>query len=346
MSFIVLPALAIAFVVTLVVTPLAMRLAWRVGAVSRPDGARRLHARPTPELGGLAVVAGVVAAALMALALGWLPDDRVAGRHLAGLGLAVLVLCVGGFLDDWRRLSPRWQLATAALAAGVTVASGVGVAVLTNPFGGTLELSGWLVPLVAFAWLIGMTFTTKLLDGVDGLVSGVTAIGGGVLALLSLSFDIPQPGTAYLAAAVSGAFLGFLVYNATPARVFLGEGGSTFAGFALGGLAILSGGKIATALLALGLPLFDLAFVVLRRTMTGRPVWQGGRDHLHHRLLDAGLTPRQVAWAYYGIAAAFGLSTLVLPSWGKLLALVGLVGVLLGLVQWSNRREEKGRVAR
>ncbi len=356
-ALIVLPALIIAFFAVTAATPVSMRLAERFGAVAKPDGQRRLHAKPTPELGGLAVIAAVILTGIAAVFAGWLPDELIIGKHLIGLLIAAIILAFGGAIDDLRRLRPWQSLLVTLAAVAAVIISGIGINLITNPFGGVLHLNDWSYTVLWFqgipyrftvvadiftlVWLFGMTYTTKLLDGLDGLVAGVTAIGGFTLALVSLTRDVPQPGTAFIAAAVAGAFLGFLVYNANPAKTFLGESGATFAGFSLGVLAIVSGGKIATALLVLGLPIFDLAFVIYRRWRQGRPLSQGGRDHLHQRLNDAGLSVRQVATIYYAIAATFGLSTLVLPDWAQVLALVVVLLVLVGLVHWSNRAIKK-----
>ena len=173
-----------------------------------------------------------------------------------------------------------------------------------------------------------MTYTTKFLDGRDGLVAGVVAIGALVIAAVSQMVEVSQPDTALLAMAVAGAFAGFLVFNFSPARIFLGEGGSTLAGFLLGALAIISGGKIATALLIFGLPIFDTAAVIIRRYRRKQSIWQGDRSHLHFRLVEIGLTRTQAVLFYWFAAAAFGTSTLVLQGWEKLVA-VGLIVSLM-----------------
>jgi UDP-GlcNAc:undecaprenyl-phosphate GlcNAc-1-phosphate transferase len=185
-----------------------------------------------------------------------------------------------------------------------------------------------LADLFTVAWLMGMTYTTKFLDGIDGLVSGITVIGALVIGAVSVMQEVAQPDTALLALMVAGAFAGFLLFNAFPARVFLGEGGSTMAGFLLGTLAIISGGKIATTLLILGLPILDAAVVLIRRVLSGKSPTTADRSHLHFKLLDIGLTQRQTVLFFWLIAALFGVSTLVLRGPEKLAALGVLVAVL------------------
>lgn len=343
---IIIPAL-IAFVVALVATPAVRALAWRTGVVDRPDGGRKAHGRPVALMGGVALLMAVVAAIVVAVASGLLPGEHIRGKYLAGILAAVTLLAVGGALDDRYDLRPRTQILWPFLAAVVIVASGIGVAYVTNPFGGQLNLDRhmftvlwWdgipyrltlLADVFTLTWLLGMTYTTKFLDGLDGLVSGMAVIGAIVIAAVSVMKEVAQPDTAALALIVAAAFLGFLAYNASPASIFLGEGGSTMAGFLLGVLAIISGGKIATTLLVLGLPIFDAAFVIVRRLVTGKSPTKGDRTHLHFRLIDAGMTQRQVVTLYWFLAALFGTSTLILQGWEKLVAIGLLVSVLLAL---------------
>ena len=342
-----LPAL-LAFIVAAVVTPYVRRLAWRLDIVDRPDSQRKTHGRPVALMGGLAIFLAITAAVVGAVAVGWLPGDHIKGKFLAGIIAAALILTVGGVLDDAYDLRPSRQIVFPLLAALAIVASGIGIKFITNPFGGQFFLDRYAVTvlwlggipyklsiiadLFTVCWLMGMTYTTKFLDGLDGLVSGVTVIGALVIAAVSVMKDVSQPDTAMLALVVAAAFLGFLLFNASPASIFLGEGGSTMAGFLLGTLAIISGGKIATTLLVIGLPLFDAAFVIVRRMVKDRKSpTAADRSHLHFRLLDLGFTPRQVVLFYYFVAALFGTSTLILKGWENVAAIGFLVSVLAAL---------------
>ncbi len=326
-----------ALVSAVLLTPLVRRLAMAAGVVDRPDAARKLHARPVPLLGGLAVYAATVLGLLAAVYLGLLPAAHIKEKYLVGLALAGALLVFGGSWDDARNLKPWRQFLWPVLAALAVIASGIGVDYVTNPFGGLLHLDEVVLPVLTWqgvpykltvladlftlVWLLGMTYTTKFLDGLDGLVAGVTGIGALILAAVSLMREVAQPDTALLALALAGACFGFLVFNFHPARIFLGEGGSTLCGFLLGVLAIVSGGKIATALLVMGLPIFDAALVIIGRLRRGRTPFGGDRTHLHFRLLDVGFTQRQVVLIYYFAAALFGVSTLVLRGWEKVVAL-------------------------
>jgi UDP-GlcNAc:undecaprenyl-phosphate GlcNAc-1-phosphate transferase len=337
-------AFLLAFAVAAFATPFVRRTAIAVGAVDRPDGGRKLHVRAVPLMGGLAVFAAVAASIAAAAWAGWLPGAHIVGKHVAGILAAATVLALGGVLDDRFGLPPSRQIVWPIAAAVIVIASGIGISSITNPFGGQWHLDRiaatvavvdgipyrltLFADLFTLAWLLGMTYTTKFLDGLDGLVSGIAVIGGLVVAAVSVMQDVSQPDTAVLGLIVAGAFLGFLLFNFHPATIFLGEGGSTLAGFLLGALAIIAGGKIATTLLILGLPIVDAAAVVLWRLLKGRPATAGDRSHLHYRLLDAGFTHRQVVIFYWFVAAAFGTSTLILRGWEKVAALALVVIIL------------------
>ncbi len=338
---------AISFAVAACVTPLVRFLAWRTGVVDRPDGERKAHGRPVALLGGVAVFVAMAVAVATAIGFGWLPGLHVKGKFLISIVIAAFLLMFGGAWDDARNLRPWKQIVWPVLAALAIVASGIGITFVTNPFGGQLYLNGFSVTVLWLAgipykvtpladaftvlWLLGMTYTTKFLDGLDGLVSGVTVIGALVVAAVSLMKEVSQPDTAVLAVIVAAAFAGFLLFNGSPASIFLGEGGSTMAGFLLGTLAIISGGKIATTLLVLGLPIFDAAFVIVRRLLQKKSPAAGDRSHLHFRLLDFGWSQRQVVLLYYFVAALFGTSTLILQGWEKVAAIGMVASILVAL---------------
>ncbi|MFA6909040.1 MAG: MraY family glycosyltransferase, partial [Patescibacteria group bacterium] len=193
----------------------------------------------------------------------------------------------------------------------------------------------------AFVWMMGMMYTTKFLDGLDGLVSGVTTIGAIVLFVLSLTREVAQPETALLAVILAGAAAGFLIFNFHPAKIFLGEGGSLWMGFILGTLAIISGAKIATALLILGIPILDVAWVIMRRLLQGKSVTHADRQHLHFRLLDIGLSHRAVVFILYAVTAAFGISALLFHGKEKLIVLFLLLVVMLVIASIVVRKYKK-----
>jgi UDP-GlcNAc:undecaprenyl-phosphate GlcNAc-1-phosphate transferase len=336
---------------TVLLVPLVRRLAVRLGVLDVPGATRKQHSRPIPLLGGLAIFAAL---ALVVIAYrGELLGGFLLGKHLAGILLGALVLVIGGTLDDRYDLKPWALLIAPALASIIVIASGLGVDYITNPFGGILRLDLWTwklfsvggVPyhltfpgdLLTFVWLMVMSYATKLLDGVDGLVSGLTFVGAAVIVLLSLTPEVGQPELARLAAIVAGAFLGFLVWNRPRASIFLGEGGSTLAGWLLGVMALLSGAKIGITLLIMAVPLLDLAWTVARRIIIERKPWyQGDRGHLHFRLIDSGLSPWATDLFYWGFAAGFGATGLFIRGRDKVLALV-LLAALFAVVTFAVR---------
>lgn len=335
---------SVSFLVAAGVRRLATRQGWIDNPAQTPH-AKKIHSHPVPLLGGLAVFVGVLVPSLFLWS--FLTSGYLHPKQLVGFLLAGAVLMVGGVWDDIKNLKPSRQIIFPVLAALILIASGIGIHEITNPLGGTLSLErfSWtvftwhdipyhvvlLADLFGLTWLLSTTYSTKFLDGVDGLVAGVTAVGAAVIALLSFRAPVLQPETALLALCLTGACLGFLYWNWHPARLFLGESGSLFCGFSLGALAIISGGKIATALLILGVPLLDAAWVIFRRLKTGRSPFVGDAEHMHQRLLKIGLSQRQVAMILYVVTAGFGLTGLFLQGKQKLLALGVLLLVLLCL---------------
>lgn len=304
MPLLVVFALAVAG--TLVATPLARRLAWRLGVTAQP-AANRFHSRPTPLLGGLAIYAAVIL--VMAGAAG-----RTEIRELAGiLGGASLVALLGAW-DDRRPLSPYAKLAGEAVAAGVLIASGVQVTLLGHRLGGSLGTAADLG--LTLLWVVALTNAANLLDNMDGALAGVTLVASSAIALLAQSSG--QLLVAPLAAALAGACLGFLAYNRSPASIFMGDAGSLFLGFVLAALGIklrFPGQSPAASwmvpVLALAIPLFDTLLVVVSRLRRGlNPLKHGGKDHLAHRLVAGGASPReavQTLWLLGCAAAALAL---------------------------------------
>ncbi|MBI4812082.1 undecaprenyl/decaprenyl-phosphate alpha-N-acetylglucosaminyl 1-phosphate transferase [Candidatus Falkowbacteria bacterium] len=330
---------ALAF--SIVFTILVKKIAFRAGAVDKPDAERRLHTAATPLLGGLAVFAAFFI--IVYLARGYILAGNLESRHWLGVFIGACFLMIGGFLDDKYKLKPSRQFIFPVLAIMSVLVGGVQIEKITNPLGGFFYLenfklvSGGLIAV----WLLGMMYTTKLLDGVDGLVSGITAIGALIIFLFTMTTRYYQPDIGLAALILAGVCLGFLIFNWHPAKIFLGEGGSLFLGFILGVLAIISGGKIAIALLVMGLPIMDVAWTIIRRLAAGQnPFKFADRGHLHFRLLDLGLGAKKTVLIFYFFFAVFGLSALFLQSRGKLAALAVLVVVMLGVVMGFRQKDK------
>ncbi|NBS41320.1 undecaprenyl/decaprenyl-phosphate alpha-N-acetylglucosaminyl 1-phosphate transferase [bacterium] len=332
----------IAFLLSVAATAVVRRLANRFGVVDNPTGGRKIHAKPIPLLGGIGIFVAIAAVTLGLLA--WTPlltGGDITPRHYVGFLLGGLVLMVGGYLDDRYNLPAKLAIIAPIAAALVAVASGMNVSKITNPFGGVILIEHWPSNVIVFAWLLVVMYTTKFMDGLDGLATGVSSIGTLMVMLLSLTVAYFQPDVATFASVCLGALLGFLVFNFNPASIFLGEGGSTFVGFTLGTLAVISGGKLATALLVIAIPLMDVVWIIVRRFRAGgvAQIFKADRKHLHHRLLDRGWSQRRIVFSYYLVAVAFGLSALFLQSKQKLIALAALAAAMVVFAMWMTRQE-------
>lgn len=333
---------------------------WKI--VDRVERAphRKHQSRPIPLLGGLAIYISFVC---ITGAL-WEPltQGYLLPKHLVGLWLAGGVIMIGGWLDDWKQLRPGLQIIFPLLAAGIIILSGIGINYITNPFGGVLSLQQWdwtvfirqgipyrltlWADLFTLLWLLTSSYTTKILDGLDGLVPGVGIIGALIVALVSFTAGVNQPETGVLSLVFAAACAGFLVWNWSPAKMYLGEGGSVFIGFMLGVLAIISGGKIATALLILGLPLIDIVWVVFRRLIIERrSPFRGDTLHLHFQLKRLGWSDRQIVALYYFLISSFGISTIWLHGQTKVIVLSGLVVVTVSLLVWLHYYVQRHHVS-
>lgn len=328
-------------------TALVRAYALKRDITDKPVGSRKIHTHPIPLLGGVGVyfsIAIIIGAYALFAPVGWpaLADAHVLPKHIIGIFFAGLFLVVGGALDDMFVFKPYQQIVWPIAAALTVILSGIGVEKITNPFGGYITLLDPWSDILTFFWLLTIVYTTKFLDGLDGLVSGMTVINAMIIVFLSLFFFVNIP-TALLAVIVAGSFFGFLIWNFNPAKIFLGEAGSTLAGFFLGVLAIISGAKVATTLLILGIPVLDGAWVIFRRTIIERrSPFEGDKKHIHFRLLDAGLSQRQAVFLLYGIAAACGTLALFLQSFQKVYALVSVGIGMAVLASILVRFEKKG----
>ncbi len=346
-------ALIASFLLSVFFTILVKKIAWKFKILDQPGGERKIHRRPIPLLGGWAIfIAFFLVLGYLSFFTNLIIGRNILLRYLVGIFIGGLFLMIGGTLDDRFNLKPSRQIIWPILAALGVMISGIGISFITNPLGGILRLDfytiNWggynffiLTNLFTFVWLLGIMYTTKFLDGLDGLVSGITAIGSLIIFFLSLAPEVNQTDTAFLAIILVGACLGFLIFNFYPASIFLGEGGSLFTGFMLGILAIIAGGKIATALLILGLPILDVGWVILRRLFWDKKrLGLGDEKHLHFRLIKFGFSQRQAVLFLYFLTTVFGVLALFLQSKEKLIALVvlGLVMVILALVLTLNYR--------
>jgi len=330
----------IAFLVSLLVTPLTIKLGHRWAIVDRPGG-RRQHAGQISRVGGLALFAAFVGAGLLVFALSGLGVGPTLGNEDAKLLTGVLLGCifmfVFGLWDDYRQLPPWPQFVAQFAVVLLAIGFDIFIERATLPIFGYIEkFPVWITYPLTFFWIMGMINTVNWLDGLDGLAAGVTAIAGLLFAVHA--YSLGQTTVALFPLALAAACLGFLPFNFHPARVFMGSSGSMLLGFALASLSILAPAKVATALLVLGIPIIDVAWLIIRRwRRRGNPT-RPGRDHLHYRLLDVGLSQRQIVLLYYSFCAAFGLLALLIEVRIFKLVALGLMGSLtLGLLWWLSQ---------
>ncbi len=342
--FYLIPFLS-SFALALIFTWWVRTLAWRLRIVDEPTLPRKIHDRPIPLWGGLAIFLTLIPSLMVFWHSGWLVTDKISANNFFALIIASLIILIGGLSDDKFNFRPVWQFFWPLLAVLVVVYSGLRVDYVTNPNGGVLWLKNYhfLLPvLVAFIWLLGMTYTTKLLDGMDGLVSGIGTIGSIIIFIVSLSWNEPYSAVSVLALMLAGACLGFLFFNFHPASIFLGESGSLLIGFWLGVLAIIAGSKIATGLLIMGIPILDVIWVIIRRLFFERKsLAKADKKHLHHRLLGLGWTQTRVAIFLYLLTFLFGSVALWQKTIGKIISFVILIIVMVTLAIILVRNERK-----
>lgn len=325
-----LTAFAAALLATLIAAPLVRLLAWRAGALAKPDE-RRLHPEPIAQWGGLAIFFGVAFAALLwrqptfsdfrqLAPSGTIDDIQAVGNTVRlstvffGCGFLMLLL---GMVDDRFELKPHWKF-LGQICIVILLWAG-GVKIQTLPFSsGTQPLSDPVSLLLTLIWVLGLTNAMNLIDGVDGLASGIAAIGAASMAFIEVG---KAPWAAAVAASLCGASLGFLRYNFPPARIFLGDAGSLLLGFWLAVVALAAASKTAAAttlllpMLVLGVPLFDTLWAITRRAIAGEPIWRADRGHLHHRLLARGFTVKKVLLVLYSVSVVLGVVGVVLTKW-------------------------------
>lgn len=328
------------FLLTLLATPVFARwLNEKRLALSHGDRPRDVHARPTPRLGGVMITIAFWLAVVAVLAIDpsrlRFVEQSVWGidTNLFGVLAGSLILVVLGILDDLYDLQPLIKLAGQIAAAAMLPIFGIEVQRLTNPFGGPyFELAGVVDALLAIGWVVLAINVMNFLDGLDGLATGVGSVALITLAFLAIAPFVGQPALALLLLLLLAACLGFLPSNWHPAKIFLGDSGSQVIGYFLGVAAIISGGKLATAALVLSLPILDAMWAVIRRILAGRSPFTGDREHLHHRLLDLGLSQPAVVIILMLTSGLFGLIALLSRTAGKVEALLWAVVLLAALL--------------
>lgn len=323
-----------AFVLTFLFTLGALWLFPKLGFLDRPQkyGLKR---KPIPYYGGLAIFIGFVTTVFIFVKI---------DSHVVALLIGATLITAISFLDDRYGLSPLLRLFVQIFAAIILVSAGIGIHSLSNPLGPPLNLDQWIVTipfdqiyelsllatLFTIVWVVGIVNTMNWLDGLNGLPSGVTAIAALTLFLLSIRPDIhydvsSQVTVAMLSIILFACAFAFWLFDFYPAKILMGDTGSMFLGFLLANLAIFSGGKVATAFLVLGFPILDAGWVILRRIVQRKSPLKGDQKHLHHRLLEVGLSDRKALLFIYVLCAIFGGIAVFLEGIQKLYAIVALM---------------------
>lgn len=336
-------AFFVAAVAVLAITPLVRWFVTRMGILKAPNN-RTIHQVPTPHMGGIGMAAGFFLAVILV--------EGSLKPQLLGLLIGALLMSALGFLDDLFHLRASVKLVLMLIPALVLTHFGVEIRWLTDPFGGLISTGIWAVPLTVF-WIVAVVNVVNLVDGLDGLAAGVTAIAGITMLVVSIHMDENTP--AIVIAALIGSAIAFLRYNFNPATIFMGDTGSLFLGFVIAGVAVMGTLKDTTTIalvvptLALGLPIFDTAFAILRRVVNRRPIGEPDRGHLHHRLLDLGLTQKQTVLLLYfvsimlGVVAVLGSETSMwigLSVFAMLVVLFSLSAKRVGLLKLRARKEQ------
>lgn len=327
-------AFVLAFLISFAMTPVAKKVAFKVGAIANPRK-RDMHSKPIPRMGGIAIVAGFMITLIISIqfitVLDW--------KQVIGITSGALIIFLLGFFDDIYELSAKLKFLIQILAATIVALSGVSIPFISIPFIGNapMFLDMLSIPITVI-WIVGITNAVNFIDGLDGLAAGVSSIAS--LCLMVLSIYSGYPIAILLTTILAGSCLGFLPYNFNPASIFMGDTGSTFLGFILAVTSILGLLKsytivtIVVAVLVLGLPVFDTAFAIIRRLLAGKPITAPDRGHLHHRLVDRGYSQKQAVITLYAISGVFGLSAIAVANHD--FRFIVAIFIIMGLLLYFN----------
>lgn len=339
----IIGAFILSGILSYALTPLVKRFAYKIGAIDVPKDSRRMHKKPTPRLGGLAIFIGFMGAMLVFYKF---------DVQMLSILIGAMIIVVLGIFDDVLALGAKFKFIVQIIAAAIPVCiGGMKIAFFSsfNPFSSEpyFSLGVFAIP-VTIIWIVGITNAVNLIDGLDGLAVGVSSIAA--LTMLAVSLLNYEFGVAITMACITGACLGFIPYNFNPAEIFMGDTGSTFLGYMLATMSISGFFKFyavvsfAVPLLILGLPIFDTASAITRRVLEGRSPMSPDRGHVHHRLVDMGFNVKQAVAILYAISGTLGLAAVVLTTSGEAKAMLLLLAVILAIAVggWIivNRRKE------
>lgn len=349
-------AFILAFIITFMTTPYTIKLANKIGAIDVPKDKRRMHTKKMPKFGGPAVILGLLVSMIYLITVMSIEGsinlftEQEYGKKLLGVLLGIVIITITGILDDTKTLKWWQQLIGQVSAAIVVVLFGVKIEHLNIPFLYKVGLSEAFSNILTIIWIVGIINAINLIDGLDGLSSGIALISSISLMIIFLMNDSPMIAT-IIVTAMSGALVGFLPYNFSPAKTFIGDTGSNFLGFILAVVSILGVAKTYTVaviilpVIVLGLPIFDVIFAIVRRIAKGKSikaVFEPDKGHLHHRLVEKGFTQKQAVLILYGLSASLGMFAIILLDSGIWKALSFLLMIIAAVaIGYRNFIKEK-----
>ena len=350
-------AFLLAFIVAFMATPYTIKIAHKIGAVDIPKDERRMHKKTMPKFGGPAVILGFLVSVIYLIIVMSMENtinlfgEEEYGKKLLGMFLGILVISITCIIDDIKTIKPIYKLLGQTIAAIIAVAFGVRIDDVNVPFLDTTTQFGEIFSMIlTIIWIVGITNAINLIDGLDGLASGISVISAISLLVIFVLNGSPMIAI-ILITALAGALVGFLPFNFSPAKTFIGDTGSNFLGFSLSIISILGVAKTYTVavivlpLIVLGLPIFDTLWAIIRRLIKGKSIkaiFKADKGHLHHRIVARGFSQKQAVLILYGIAATFGIFAVILLDSGiwKALSFLLMVIVAIGL-GYKNFQEEK-----
>lgn len=339
-------AFLLALLLSFACTPIAQHIAYKIGAIDVPKDKRRMHKKPIPRLGGLAIFSGFYLSTLVFC-------TPYMTREIRGMLVGSIIIIALGMFDDVLALKPMQKFGFQLIATAIPVYCGVRITSLPNIFGGTdayIPLNIYMQYTVTIIWLLLILNAVNLIDGLDGLAVGVSAIMS--ICVMIIVILVQSPAVAIIAAALAGACLGFIPYNFNPAKLFMGDTGSMFIGYTLAVMSVMGLFKayaiiaFAIPFLIFGLPIFDMVFVSIRRVLNGKSPMSADKTHLHHRLIDLGFTQKQAVMIMYAIAAVLGLTSVLIAGEGfmraiVLVLIVALIVIACSLIMYKHHKLHK-----
>ena len=354
-------AFLLAFITAYVVTPYTIRLSKKIGALDLPKEKRKIHKNAMPRLGGLAVIAGFIVSTIYLIAVMMMENTLILSGpdnyyiKLIGFFIGIIILGIFCFLDDWKGIPAYVKLIGQILAALVVTLSGLRIDKIVLSHINTIISNDTLSIIITMIWIVGITNAINLIDGLDGLSSGICLISCFSLIIIFTLNSSPLI-SIILVTALAGSLVGFLPYNFNPARTFIGDTGSNFLGYSLSIISILGIAKTYTAivivapLIVFAIPLFDTTSAIFRRIIKSKSikgVFKADREHLHHKIMKKGYTQKQAVFILYGISATFGMFAIILLESGiwKALSfgLMVLAIVAIGYKDILKLRDEENK---